>query len=62
MEPYTQYEIWVETIVNSTASPASDHIHERTDIKEPSAPTINNVTCYDTGQVYVAWSRPDKYV
>ena len=87
MEPYTQYEIWVEAIVNGSSSPASDHVsssliqfdpiwsnlifffinfdpfqvYARTDIKEPSAPTTVNVTCYDTGQLYVSWSRPDKY-
>ena len=36
-------------------------VYARTDIKEPSAPTTVNVTCYDTGQLYVSWSRPDKY-
>ena len=26
LEPYTQYEIWVEAIVNGSSSPASDHV------------------------------------
>ena len=60
LEPYTQYEIWVFTHVNGSASPSSDHIWAHTDIKEPSAPNIINVTCYDTGQLLVEWSRPDK--
>jgi len=61
LEPYTQYEIWVFTHVNGSASPSSDHIWAHTDIKEPSAPNIINVTCYDTGQLLVEWTRPDKY-
>jgi len=61
LEPFTQYEIWVEAIVNGTSSPASDHVFARTDIKEPSAPNIVNVTCYDTGALLVQWSRPDKF-
>ena len=61
LEPYTRYEIWVESIVNETQSLASDPIYAVTDVKEPSSPTIVNLTCYDTGMLYLEWTRPEEY-
>ena len=58
LEPFTKYEIWVESIVNETQSKPSDHVFVYTDVEEPSAPTILNVTCYDTGTLYIEWRRP----
>jgi hypothetical protein len=61
LEPYTQYEIWVASIVNGTSGLDSEHIFATTDVEEPSAPEITNVTCYDTGMLYVGWTRPLRY-
>ncbi len=58
LEPFTEYEIWIESIINGTASPESNHIFAKTDVEEPSAPAITNASCYGTGMVYVEWARP----
>lgn len=61
LEPYTEYEIWVAAIVEGVASEPSQHIKANTDVDEPSPPVVTNVTCYDTGMLYVEWNRPAKY-
>lgn len=58
LKPYTNYEIWVVSIINGTESDKSDPVAAQTDVAEPSAPKILNVTCYDTGQLYVEWEGP----
>ena len=60
LKPYTNYEIWVASIINGTESEKSDPVSAQTDVAEPSAPRILNVTCYDTGQLYVEWTGPQE--
>lgn len=58
LKPYTKYTIWVASIINGTESRKSELVETQTDVGEPSAPKILNVTCYDTGQLYVEWEGP----
>lgn len=58
--PYTSYEIWVESIVNGTTSERSESIFAQTDVQEPSPPKILNLTCWDTGAIYLEWARPEE--
>ena len=60
LKPYTNYDIWVVSIINGTESMKSDIVSAQTDVAEPSAPKILNVTCYDTGQLYVEWEGPQE--
>jgi hypothetical protein len=56
-DPYTTYQIWLEGIVDGVKTPESERILANTDVDQPSAPTLTNVTCYDTGMIYVEWTR-----
>ena len=56
-DPYTTYKIWLEGIVDGVKTPESERILANTDVDQPSAPTLTNVTCYDTGMIYVEWTR-----
>ena len=60
-EPYTEYQVWVRALVNGRESPNSEVILARTDVDEPSAPTITNLTCYGTGVLFVEWLRPVRF-
>ena len=57
------YEIWVEVILEdkSVRSNPSSTIRAHTDVDQPGPPTIKNLTCYDTGSLYVEWSKPTKF-
>ena len=62
LDPYTVYEIWVRSVgLDSKESEDSAHIRANTDVAQPSAPFIANLTCYNTGTVYLEWVKPDKY-
>ena len=58
LEPFTQYEIKVVSIINGTESPESQLISAFTDVDAPSAPIITNASCSGTGMVYVEWTKP----
>ena len=56
------YEIWLEGVLSGDRrTPPSDHIKAHTDVDEPGPPIITNLTCYETGALYVTWNRPQKY-
>jgi len=42
-------------------TPRSNSIGAHTDIDKPGSPLITNLTCMNTGSLYVEWLRPDKY-
>ena len=56
-DPYTTYQIWIEGIVDSNRTPGSERILANTDVDQPSAPFLANISCYDTGKIYVEWNR-----
>ena len=60
-EPFSTYKIYVRALVNGQESPDSDHISATTDVSQPSKPWITNLTCFDTGSLYVQWRRPELY-
>lgn len=61
--PYTNYEIWVESIFNgTTVSRSSEPIFAQTDVDKPGAPMNVNASCYATGSIFIEWERPDEYV
>ncbi len=60
-EPYTTYKIWIEGIVDGRKTPSSEPILANTDVDQPSPPGLLNATCFDTGQIYVEWKRPDRF-
>lgn len=56
------YEIWLEGILSGDRRTApSEHIKANTDVDQPGAPKILNVTCYDTGAIYIEWARPEQF-
>ncbi len=61
-EPYTVYKIWVNAIVNGEETNASAQLRANTDVDKPSAPILVNVSCHDTGKIYVEWRRPRRVV
>ncbi len=61
LEPYTTYKIWIEGIVDGRKTPSSEPILANTDVDQPSPPGLLNATCFDTGQIYVEWKRPDRF-
>ena len=62
LKPFTVYEIWARSVGwDSEESEDSAHIHAKTDVAKPYAPYIKNLTCYDTGMVYLEWIKPDEY-
>ena len=60
-EPYTEYQVWVRALVNGRESPNSAVIKASTDVDQPSAPTITNLTCFGTGILFVEWLRPIRF-
>ena len=60
LKPFATYLIQVTSIINGTESEMSEAVAHKTDVLEPSAPKILNVTCYGTGQIYVEWGSPQK--
>lgn len=56
------YNISIEGIVEGdTATPRSNEILAHTDVDKPGPPIITNLTCIDTGSLYVEWIRPKRY-
>ena len=63
LSPNTMYEVWIEPkgVVHTDKGEQSEKIIVTTDTAAPSAPTITNVTCYDTQKIYIEWKRPSTY-
>ena len=63
--PYTEYRVFVRGIVAGVESRDSEHLVALTDVTRPTAPRIENVTCYDGGggraAIYVQWRRPGTF-
>ena len=56
------YNISLEGIVEGDIpTPRSNKILAHTDVDQPGPPLITNLTCKDTGSIYVEWLRPQKY-
>ena len=56
------YNISLEGIVEGDIpTPRSNKILAHTDVDQPGPPFITNITCMDTGSLYVEWMRPQKY-
>ena len=56
------YNISLEGIVEGDIpTPRSNKILAHTDVDQPGPPLITNLTCMDTGSLYVEWLRPQKY-
>ncbi|XP_064605042.1 LOW QUALITY PROTEIN: tyrosine-protein phosphatase 99A-like [Liolophura sinensis] len=69
LEPYTQYQIKVAASTVAGRGEYSDMYPALTDVDEPSAPRISNVTVLSPKSVFIQWERPqivykqiDKYV
>lgn len=40
----------------------NSHIKAKTDVAQPSAPHVVNVTCYlSDASLYIEWKRPDRF-
>ncbi|XP_040567236.1 putative receptor-type tyrosine-protein phosphatase mosPTP-1 isoform X1 [Lepeophtheirus salmonis] len=39
----------------------SDSIQVHTDVKAPGIPLLSNASCYGTNQIWISWSRPEKF-
>lgn len=63
LEPFTQYEIKVVSIIkNGTISESQPSlpIVAQTDVAQPSAPIITNASCWATGSIYLEWTKPER--
>ena len=63
LEPFTQYEIKVVSIIkNGTISESQPSlpIVAQTDVAQPSAPIITNASCWGTGSIYLEWTKPER--
>ena len=64
LNPFTKYTIWIKALlVDSTndeefLSDKSEAILVETDVGEPSAPIITNLTCYESNSLFIQWKRP----
>jgi hypothetical protein len=47
----------VEAVVDGNAALKSRPIWANTEVDRPSKPIVSNVSCVDTGKIYVEWFR-----
>ena len=60
-EPYTTYTVYVRGVVSGQETNDSVHIVSKTDVDSPGVPAIANVSCYDTGTIFMQWERPKTF-
>ncbi|XP_041347840.1 tyrosine-protein phosphatase 99A-like isoform X2 [Gigantopelta aegis] len=61
LKPYSEYRIRVAAYTNGGRGLFSDSFPGLTDVKEPSSPTITNLTILSEDSIYVSWDPPDVF-
>lgn len=61
LKPFTWYLVHIQATTRKFIGEPSQQVKFRTDVSAPSAPFLNNVTCFSQDAILIQWQRPDNY-